>query len=232
MNYDHEAKMRKLSENAFYSIPNDLPRWIQVKVIYPFGGAAARVVFIDKENSKNIISTYLDVNNALGYMSAPYFEIHPSRTDNDTERFLTNQTNYTAKNSFIDNSFVKSNLNNCNIVTSSILQDKYKKELRNCTIANSFVAVELTNYTIINKRILNYEDLYHWVDNEHILLYYDHNDLTISFNKEKTVFKDSYGNENIHPNKTYIARINPDNLNEFTVVWNVDEQKPLNEIIC
>ena len=54
--------------------------WL-VKVIPPFAGAMAR--FIVEHNEKKA-SVYLDVNDSLGYMQKPYWEVYP--VDGDTGR--------------------------------------------------------------------------------------------------------------------------------------------------
>lgn len=85
-----EGKMRELSKGISYTIPI-IPEWVKIEVIYPFGGAAARVVFTDKTDEKNSVSTYLDVADRLGYMGMrPYFEIHPDM-DGDCTRFYISE---------------------------------------------------------------------------------------------------------------------------------------------
>jgi hypothetical protein len=59
------------------------PADCKVKVIPPFGGAMAR--FLVSKNNKEV-SVYLDCNDALGIMGAPYYEIHPDK-DDDCSRF-------------------------------------------------------------------------------------------------------------------------------------------------
>lgn len=58
----------------------------KVKVIPPFGGAIAR--FLVDKNGKETTSVYLDVNDSLGYMGKPYWEVFP--VDGDTGRCLMN----------------------------------------------------------------------------------------------------------------------------------------------
>lgn len=87
----YEASYRDFSrmvegKKVSYTIPL-LPRWVGVKVIWPFGGAAARAVFFDRAMPTISVSTYLDVNDELGCMDCrPHFEIYPN-TDGDTTRF-------------------------------------------------------------------------------------------------------------------------------------------------
>ena len=57
------------------------PEW-SVKVIPPFGGAMVRFIVI---SGPHRISVYLDCNNALGFMNAPYWEAYPIA--DDTARF-------------------------------------------------------------------------------------------------------------------------------------------------
>jgi hypothetical protein len=75
----------KAHEGMRYDIPR-LPSWVGVKVIYPFHGAAARVMFYDVRNENIVVSTYLDVEDNLGVMEHPYFEIYPDASG-DTDRF-------------------------------------------------------------------------------------------------------------------------------------------------
>ena len=83
---EHETIMReKAHEGMYYDIPR-LPSWVGVKVIFPFLGAAARVMFYDKLNEYVVVSTYLDVDNNLGHMKYPYFEIYPDK-EGDVDRF-------------------------------------------------------------------------------------------------------------------------------------------------
>lgn len=64
-----------------------MPAWVGVRVPFPFGGAAARVVFYERANPDNYVSSYLDVNDELGCMDCkPYFEIYPDESG-DTFRF-------------------------------------------------------------------------------------------------------------------------------------------------
>lgn len=58
------------------------PEW-EVRVVPPFGGAAAR--FRVSYNGKEI-SVYLDWYDRLGYMGFPYYEIYPA-ANGDVERF-------------------------------------------------------------------------------------------------------------------------------------------------
>ena len=82
----HENIMReKAHEGMHYDIPR-LPLWVGVKVIYPFHGAAARVMFYDVRDERIVVSTYLDVEDNLGVMEHPYFEIYPD-VSGDTDRF-------------------------------------------------------------------------------------------------------------------------------------------------
>lgn len=59
------------------------PDW-RVRIWPPFGGALIRFQVDDK------ISVYLNVNNALGYMNEPYWEIYPY--EGDTFRCPMNET--------------------------------------------------------------------------------------------------------------------------------------------
>jgi hypothetical protein len=80
------AAMREASLGVHYTIPK-LPAWVGARVLWPFGGAAARVAFFVRETPEIGVSTYLDVVDALGVMGKPYFEIYPAE-DGDTARFL------------------------------------------------------------------------------------------------------------------------------------------------
>jgi hypothetical protein len=84
---EHEALMREKAERIFYDIPH-LPAWVGVKVIFPFHGAVARVMFYDKLNNSNAVSSYLDAFNSLGHMKYPYFEIYPDK-QGDVSRFYS-----------------------------------------------------------------------------------------------------------------------------------------------
>lgn len=84
--YDFERRMRAKSAGIGYDLPPYLPWWVEVKVIFPFGGAAARVVFKDVKGPGSV-STYLDVDDQLGFMEGrPYFEIYPNKRG-ECERF-------------------------------------------------------------------------------------------------------------------------------------------------
>jgi len=62
------------------------PPELEVKLIYPFGGAAAR--FIARLQDKNkTVSVYLDINSSLGCMDSMYWEIYPA-ADGDIARFI------------------------------------------------------------------------------------------------------------------------------------------------
>jgi hypothetical protein len=63
------------------------PHW-QVKVIPPFAGAVARFVVKDGEST---VSVYFDVDDTLGYVGEPYWEIYPDK-EGDNARFLMNET--------------------------------------------------------------------------------------------------------------------------------------------
>lgn len=75
--------------DAHYTLPN-MPDDIEVHVIYPSCRAHARVVFYEKGNKKNRISTYLDTIDALGIMGRPYFELYPNH-DNDCTRYYIDE---------------------------------------------------------------------------------------------------------------------------------------------
>lgn len=77
------------SEDVYYNLPN-MPDYIETHVIYPSNRAAARVLFYEKGNKKNRISTYLDTINALGCMGRPYFELYPN-DDNDCTRYYVDK---------------------------------------------------------------------------------------------------------------------------------------------
>lgn len=62
------------------------PPELEVKLIYPFGGAAAR--FIARlPDKKKTVSVYLDINSSLGCMDSMYWEIYPA-ADGDIARFI------------------------------------------------------------------------------------------------------------------------------------------------
>ena len=82
---EHESIMRSKNKDYRYDIPR-LPAWVGITVIYPFHGAAARAKFYDRNDPRNEVSTYLDVEGNLGVMEHPYFEIYPAK-DGDTDRF-------------------------------------------------------------------------------------------------------------------------------------------------
>lgn len=73
---------------------NFKPEW-DIKIIPPFGGAMGR--FTVKYKDK-IISVYYDVNDSLGYMGEPYWELYPTQglpEDKDDfypKRYLNNET--------------------------------------------------------------------------------------------------------------------------------------------
>ena len=85
--FTYDQRMRDLSRSskAEYDIP-PMPKWVGIEVIYPFLGAAARVLFYDRSNNAVVVYTYLDIDNNLGFMDGPYFEIYPSKND-DAPRF-------------------------------------------------------------------------------------------------------------------------------------------------
>jgi len=58
------------------------PEW-EVKIVPPFGGAMVRFIVL---SGPYRISVYLDCNNALGFMNAPYWEAYPIA--DDTARFF------------------------------------------------------------------------------------------------------------------------------------------------
>ena len=62
------------------------PPELEIKLIYPFGGAAARFIarLPDKEKT---VSVYLDINSSLGCMDSMYWEIYPA-ADGDIARFI------------------------------------------------------------------------------------------------------------------------------------------------
>lgn len=61
------------------------PNW-SIKVIPPFGGAAARFV-IQEDDTQHTVSVYLDTSQQLGYFGGEiYWEIHPDEHD-DCSRF-------------------------------------------------------------------------------------------------------------------------------------------------
>ena len=75
------------SKNAYYIIPNNIPDWAEVRVIYPSVNAAARVVFHHKSTGKRLLSTYLDTIDYLDYVGEPYFELYPDE-ENDCSRYV------------------------------------------------------------------------------------------------------------------------------------------------
>ena len=83
--YDQRMEDLFRSSKAEYDIP-PMPKWVGIRVIYPFLGAAARVIFYDTADDTVKVSTYLDIDNTLGYMSGPYIEIYPAKND-DAARF-------------------------------------------------------------------------------------------------------------------------------------------------
>jgi hypothetical protein len=57
------------------------------EVIYPFGMVVARVVFFERANPQNKVSTYLDAFGSLGAVRKPYFELYPN-LEGDTTRYM------------------------------------------------------------------------------------------------------------------------------------------------
>lgn len=70
----------------------NFPEWMEVKIVFPFGGAAARFRVRDKANPDKEISVYYDVKDQLGYVGKPYFGIYPSSVG-EPERFLARESN-------------------------------------------------------------------------------------------------------------------------------------------
>jgi len=64
------------------------PDW-KITLVPPFGGAAVR--FLVHGKNDRWISVYLDLNNQLGCVDEPYWEIYPNK-EGDNERFLLNET--------------------------------------------------------------------------------------------------------------------------------------------
>lgn len=85
--YARDRKMREF--DVSFDIPQ-MPKWIRIKVYWPFGGAFARAMFYEAGVKENYISAYLDVTDELGYMQKPYFEIYPNM-DGDCSRFLMDE---------------------------------------------------------------------------------------------------------------------------------------------
>lgn len=63
------------------------PEW-KIKIIFPFGGAAAR--FMVKCGDADI-SVYLDTKSVLGGIDEPYWELFPN-PEGDCDRFLMHET--------------------------------------------------------------------------------------------------------------------------------------------
>lgn len=78
--YQRDEKFRTISANLMPELQFP-PSW-KIKVIWPFGGAAARFIVIKGQCS---VSVYADYDCSLGCMDCPYWEIYPS-VDGDTWR--------------------------------------------------------------------------------------------------------------------------------------------------
>ncbi|NMC60979.1 MAG: hypothetical protein GYA51_16600 [Candidatus Methanofastidiosa archaeon] len=52
----------------------------KVQIIPPFGGAIVRFT-VERDDSKNKISVYLDCYDRLGYVGHPYWELYPYKGD-------------------------------------------------------------------------------------------------------------------------------------------------------
>lgn len=61
-----------------------------VRVIPPFAGAVAR--FTVWNSTRQVCSVYLDVDNSLGSMDGPYWEMYPDSGGYDTIRFYIHET--------------------------------------------------------------------------------------------------------------------------------------------
>lgn len=57
------------------------PKGYSIRVIFPFGGAAARFQVCKTGKPKNSVSVYLDTREMLGYFGAPYWEAYPIGDD-------------------------------------------------------------------------------------------------------------------------------------------------------
>jgi len=75
---EYDAEMRQ--KKYHYDIP-PMPKWVRIRVEWPFAGAAARACFEIEGYPDAYVSTYLDVNDALGVMREPYFEAYPIKGD-------------------------------------------------------------------------------------------------------------------------------------------------------
>lgn len=83
---ERDEKWReKMATIPFIRFPST---WL-VQMTPPFGGAMVR--FRVADGGEKEISVYLDMDDRLGCMGEPYWEIYPSG-DGDTERFYMNDT--------------------------------------------------------------------------------------------------------------------------------------------
>lgn len=73
------------------------PEWIDIQVIYPFFGAAARFRARNKNDHNKYVSVYLDIYDLLGFYGSPYWEVYPDsngsvfRCDRDETKVLTDK---------------------------------------------------------------------------------------------------------------------------------------------
>lgn len=77
----------------YYKIPNlkFKSEW-EVRIIPPFGGALVRFMIFQGDNW---VSVYLDVNDSLGCVGEPYWEVYPY--EEDVQRVLINNTDELMK---------------------------------------------------------------------------------------------------------------------------------------
>lgn len=74
------------------AMQESFPDWIEIQVIYPFCGAAARFRARNKNDHNKYVSVYLDIHQLLGfYDNRPYWEVYPD-SDGDTFRCGKDET--------------------------------------------------------------------------------------------------------------------------------------------
>lgn len=83
--YGRDKDYRDWSETIRLAPALNFPSHWDVRMVPPFGGAAARFT-ID-----GLISVYLDMDGSLGVMSQPYWEVYPAQSGYE-ERFLLHET--------------------------------------------------------------------------------------------------------------------------------------------
>lgn len=94
---DYETRFQIEQDEKWREWSNIIPEvhfkedW-NVKIIPPFGGALIRFRVIKNDNE---VSIYLDVDDSLGFVGKPYWELYPISCssvscDTDTHRFFIN----------------------------------------------------------------------------------------------------------------------------------------------